>query len=429
MQLRGTSLGGWLLVESYMNGLPGVEQHQREALGDVLGPVANRAFWDAFQDSYYDEPDIAWLAAKGFNLLRLPFNWRLFTDDARTGRSRERGFALLDRVFAWAERHGMFVLLDLHAAPGSQADDWNADGTSGEKRFWYEPHLQQWTAALWVELATRYRHHPALFGYDPLCEPVWHDREAVNAWYRLVQGAIRSVDPTGLITLEPNLWAREASTLDPALFADPHTIVHGHWYPFAKELAGLTAWPDAANPLNLWAAIEATLAPWHRDRPALLGEFGLMHGRWDGAAHHALITDLVRQTEAHGVHWCVWAAKDIGQIGLLSPTPDSPWRAFLAQPAIANTLNELNRLAGVTFGEVMAGGELQARTTALFPDEDPDLCARITREAQRHLEHLGARHVARHIATLSDSDRLALARGFAFEHCRPHAGLVAALSA
>ena len=127
IRLRGAGLGGWLLVEAHMYGIPAVEQHMREAFAEILGSESASRYWEAFQDSYYTEADIAWLAGLGFNLIRVPFNYRLFQDDPLLGRSRARGFELLDRVFGWAQRHGMFVLLDLHAASGSQADDWNAD--------------------------------------------------------------------------------------------------------------------------------------------------------------------------------------------------------------------------------------------------------------------------------------------------------------
>lgn len=423
IRLRGASLGGWLLVESYMLGIPGVEQHMREAFAEMLGAQRAARFWDGFQDSHYTEADIAWLSGQGFNLLRLPFNHRLFHDDARLGRSRARAFALIDRVFAWAERHGMSVLLDLHAAPGSQADDWNADGISGEKRFWSDARCQDEAVALWADLATRYHAHPALFGYDPLCEPVWEDRGAINAFYRRVQAAIRAIDPHGIITLEPNLWAREAATLDTGLFDDPHTIVHGHWYPGAAELDG-----DLSD-AELWSKLAPCLDPVRIRRPSLMGEFGLLWRKWDEPRHHALITRMVRLMEGNGVHWSMWALKDIGSIGLLHPIEDSPWRRFLDRPEIREPLAELNRLAGVTFGESMVGGELQGRASTMFPGEDPDRLARLVREAQRHLEHLAARHVARELARIADAEFDACARGFAHAHCRVHQALLDALRA
>ncbi len=424
IRLRGASLGGWLLVESYMCGIPGVEQHMREAFADVLGAARAARFWEIYQDTYYREEDISWLHSQGFNLLRLPFNHRLFQDDPALGRSPARGFALFDRVFTWAKRHGMYVLLDLHAAPGGQADDWNADGISGEKRFFTDSRCQDQTVALWTELAMRYRHHPNLFGYDPLCEPVWHDRAALNAFYARVQRAIRSVDPTGIITLEPNLWSREASTLDLALFEDPHTIVHGHWYPGAQELE--RELPDA----ELWGLMSACLGTDRIRRPALMGEFGLMWAQWDQPRHHALITRMVRLMEAHQVPWSVWALKDVGMIGLTSPRADSPWRMFLKRPAIRDLQAELNRLAAVDFsGSAHGGGELQVRARRLFPGEDHDRLARLVRDAQRSLEHLGARHLARELARLDDAEFEACARGFDHAVCEPHQALVDALRA
>jgi hypothetical protein len=433
IHLRGASLGNWMLLESYMMGIPAVEQHMREGFADVLGVDRANRFWRAFEDSYYTEDDIRWLAAQGLNLLRLPLNYRCFHDDPRHGRSRARAYALIDRTLGWAATHGMYVLLDMHAAPGSQADDWNADGVTGEKRLFTDARCADELVQLWADLAQRYAGHPQIMGYDPLCEPVWSDPEAVNALYRRIHRAIRAHDPTGIITWEPNLWGRQASTLDRGLFDDPQCMVHAHWYPTGKLMDGLAAYPDAARGADragLWAELGPCLGldRWG-DRPALVGEFGLYTEKYDSPAHLALITDLVRLMEERGLHWSVWAAKDRGAIGLTRPVADSPWMRFIAQPAIKDSLDELHRYAGVTFGEHMEGGEMQSRMRRLFPGEHFDTEARIVREATRMLERLGLRHVARHLAQLDDDALDACASGFAWRHCQPHAGLVAALRA
>jgi endoglucanase len=139
VHLRGIGLGNWMLVEHFMIGLPQVDYMQREAFLDVLGPERANAFWDAYMDAYFSEADFAAIKALGFNHVRLPFSYRHFESDDAPGVWREEGFRLVDRVIAACKRHGLWVLLDLHSAPGCQASDWNAESAFGEAFLWDTP--------------------------------------------------------------------------------------------------------------------------------------------------------------------------------------------------------------------------------------------------------------------------------------------------
>ena len=61
--------------------------------------------------------------------MRIPFNYRLFTDETYLGGQGEsRGFMLIDRVVGWCKKEGIYVILDMHAAPGGQTGDNIDDG-------------------------------------------------------------------------------------------------------------------------------------------------------------------------------------------------------------------------------------------------------------------------------------------------------------
>jgi aryl-phospho-beta-D-glucosidase BglC (GH1 family) len=174
-RLRGVNLGGWMLIEDYIIGLPWTEWTIREQFRSVLGEEAYSAFFNAYMDSYIAEADIAFLAKNGFNFVRLPFNYRHFESDLAPGQWNEDGVRRLDNVVSLCRKHGIWVLLDLHAAPGAQARDQNAGSAYGEVYFWKYKHFMDRGAALWKELARRYRQDPTIAGYNVLCEPVTHD--------------------------------------------------------------------------------------------------------------------------------------------------------------------------------------------------------------------------------------------------------------
>ena len=132
VQLRGVNLGGWMLIEDYMIGLPWTEWKIREQFRRVLGEESYSAFFSAYMESYIAEADIAFIAKKGFNFVRVPFNYRHFESDLAPGQWLEDGFRRLDTAVRLCRKYNLWVLLDLHAAPGAQARDQNAGSAYGE---------------------------------------------------------------------------------------------------------------------------------------------------------------------------------------------------------------------------------------------------------------------------------------------------------
>ncbi len=118
LRLRGTNLGHWLLPEGYMFKFKEVNSPHRIALllNELVGPEASTRFWDAFLESYITEPDIHYLKSTGINHVRLPFHYRMLTHEDYLGRDYH-GFEYLDRAIRWAKHAGLYVILDMHAAP------------------------------------------------------------------------------------------------------------------------------------------------------------------------------------------------------------------------------------------------------------------------------------------------------------------------
>ena len=95
-----TALGGWMLMENFMNGFPGREMQLRQILGEVLGKEKSEYFFDKFLEYFFTESDAKFLASLGFNSLRLPLNYHHFEDDMNPMIIKEAGFKHVDRVIA-----------------------------------------------------------------------------------------------------------------------------------------------------------------------------------------------------------------------------------------------------------------------------------------------------------------------------------------
>ena len=214
--IRGTNLGHWLNPEGYMFGFGGSCNSAHfidEMFKQLVGPARTRAFWRAFKDGYVTEDDIAFIAATGANTVRLPFHYKLFTDEDYldlTGPGD--GFRRLDDAVGWCRRHGLRVILDMHDCPGGNTGD-NIDDSHGYPWLFEEEEYQRQFAALWKEIAAHYADEPAVLAYDLVNEPISSrlaNADALNERLESVQflalDAIRSVDRNHIVILAGAQW-------------------------------------------------------------------------------------------------------------------------------------------------------------------------------------------------------------------------------
>jgi aryl-phospho-beta-D-glucosidase BglC (GH1 family) len=234
LQLRGVNLGGVYLWEGWIWGgkltlfhLARLSQTNiTQNLTELLGPGDFSEFQRSIYDSYVSERDMQAAAAMGFNLVRVPFNHRLFTDPADPDHILESGFQVLDRVVDLAERAGIYVQLDLHAAPGGQNAGFISD--PDKLGLWDSPEDQRRTVALWKAIAAHYANRPTVAAYDLLNEPSLprgHASELV-ALYSDIIGAIRSVDRNHLVMLEGDTYATDFSMFSKPLDANQAYSFH-----------------------------------------------------------------------------------------------------------------------------------------------------------------------------------------------------------
>lgn len=212
--LRGTNLGNWLVPEGYMFKLKKVNSPRliNQALEELIGPEEARIFWKKFQDNYITQADIKFLKSTGMNSIRIPFNYKLFTSEDYMGMNNpNRGFELLDRVLGWCKQEKLYVLLDMHCAPGGQTGD-NIDDGAGYPFLFKSAAARKQTADIWKRIATRYKNETIILGYDLLNEPIAHyfDVKELNPYleptYKEITAAIRSVDKNHVLFLGGAQW-------------------------------------------------------------------------------------------------------------------------------------------------------------------------------------------------------------------------------
>src|SRR6185312_6980364 len=121
--LKGVGLGNWLLPEGYMWKFGGLGDRPRKiekVVADLVGNEKAERFWRAYRQNYITEADIQRIAEVGFNCVRLPVNARLLLTEGENPVFIEGGFQLIDSLVSWCKKHKVYIILDMHAAPGGQ---------------------------------------------------------------------------------------------------------------------------------------------------------------------------------------------------------------------------------------------------------------------------------------------------------------------
>jgi hypothetical protein len=174
--LEGFGLGGWLVMEGYMlhtSGFANAQWEIKQHIEDLIGPANAESFYQAYHNNYVNKADIDKIAEWGFNSIRLPLHYNILTPENSPGVYLEEGFAVIDSVLSWCETNQLYLILDLHAAPGGQSDGPICDYNPAKPSLWQDPANQDRTVDIWRKIAERYHNKEWIGGYDLINEPGW----------------------------------------------------------------------------------------------------------------------------------------------------------------------------------------------------------------------------------------------------------------
>ena len=220
--LKGVNFGNWLLWEGCAYGILNCagwpEKKLRAEMEKRMPEEKVDKFFDDIVSNYILPQDFQNVKNNGLNFVRLGFHYRYV---------KENELTVLDEAVQWAKEAGVYVILNMHAAPGAQAPAYFAD-SEGEILLWKEESYRQEYYRLWEILAERYRDEPAVAGYEDLNEPDAEDGSQVTALYNNVIKKIRQIDNKHIIFLDGNHYAGDFSIFPEPL--DPNAVYVFHDY-------------------------------------------------------------------------------------------------------------------------------------------------------------------------------------------------------
>ena len=290
--IKGTNLGNWLVPEGYMFKFKNTSSPRliNQAFNELIGPAETKRFWKEFLTNYITQEDIHYLKGTGINSIRLPFHYKLFTKDDYLGENNEEhGFQIFDQLIAWCKKEQLYILLDMHCAPGGQTGD-NIDDSFGYPFLFDSEESQQLTIDIWKKIANRYKNESIILGYDLLNEPIPHffNTEYFNPklepLYKRITQAIRSVDKNHIIFLGGAQWDSNFKPLGPPFDSKLVYTFHKYWTDTTQQV--IQDYIDFRNRYNV---------------PIYVGETGENNDAW--------VSAFRRLCEKNNIGWHFWPYK------------------------------------------------------------------------------------------------------------------------
>jgi endoglucanase len=382
--LKGIGLGGWMLQEGYMMNSSGAADTQHkfiEKLNTLIGEEETEVFYSNWRKNFVTKQDIDSIASWGYNSVRLAMHYNLFTppieNEPVSGENTwlNTGFEMVDELLTWCEANEIYLILDMHAAPGGQGEDAAISDYDDTKPSLWESELNKnKTVALWGKLAERYKDKEWIGGYDLINEINWPlEGSVIRDLYVKITNAIRAHDASHIIFIEGNWFANDFSGLTPPW--DSNIVYSPHKYWTYNDTASIQWVLDLREQHNV---------------PLWVGESGENSNVW--------YTEAINLFEDNNIGWAWWPWKRIETV--VSPFSINSnlkyeaiinyWKGEGAKPSVEDAIEGLKQLTT----------DLLVDNNVYFKDV-VDACLRQPQD-ETHIPY--ANHIIPGVIHLSDYD-------------------------
>ena len=317
--LRGTNLGSYYLHERWMaltdspdmlytvNKL--TERFDRDAAFELL---------DIYQTNFWTSEDFDAVQALGLNCLRFPISYMdvfdcdfdLMRSDNPTAEEllnmtltlRKDHLLKMDKFIVEAEKRGIYIILDLHGAYGSQNGNDHSIDSRQHDWLWRQDDVgsafRELTLELWTVLAEHYKDYKNIAAYDLLNEPAGdaNDQGCLTSttgklqwdYFDDLYKAIRVIDPNHTIIME-SCWGAEDL---------PQPTTYG-WENVMYEFHHYDSTTDDEGSLRSHQYRVSNIINAHFGVPLYMGEF-CPHCSYEGWA------DILNLFNENHIHWTNW---------------------------------------------------------------------------------------------------------------------------
>ncbi|WP_159523523.1 cellulase family glycosylhydrolase [Sunxiuqinia indica] len=272
-QVAASSNANWAVAEFYL--MMNDDYSVRNATYDRFGVEAADQLWDYYQQIWITTADLDSIKAMGMNMVRVPFYWmEIMNND---GTIKEYAFDQLDWLVAECSKREIYVMLDLHGAPGG-LDGYITSGQAVTNELWNDPEAQKKTVDLWKAVAEHFKGEPTVAAYDLMNEPVSNNPQfTISDMYDKIYQEVRKIDPDHIISVQA--FYNFDMIASPGQKGWENVLYQAHYYNTDFENR------DSQNGFINYALSDMAWHQKHWNVPVLAGEYNFWNhldlwGKW-----------------------------------------------------------------------------------------------------------------------------------------------------
>lgn len=320
--LRGVNAGAYTIQEFWMSPTSYTanctdQQDIWRILTDRFGAEKAKTLIDAYEDNYWTEADFDRIASLGMNCIRLPLWYRNFVDENNNWYSD--AFERVDWFVKEAGERGMYVVIDMHGAYGSQngSDHSGIDGGNAKEaasEFFFGSNAaanQEKYYQMWEKLAEHFKGNPTVAGYDLLNEPYCtyrynssYSEEYLHSllWgiYDKAYDRIRAIDSEHLIIMEATWDGWDLPNPNDYGWSNVMYEYHNYLYDDYDNVNGQQVANMQTKLNNIFCM--------NYDVPSYMGEFNYFNNLDAWRQGLQLLND-------NGLSWTIWSYKCTAENG------------------------------------------------------------------------------------------------------------------
>ena len=313
--LKSIGTGNWMIQEGYMmqSTKAGINTHTqfRNKLESVIGKEKTEEFYNKWLENHFTKRDLDSMKSWGFNSVRVALHYKWFTlpiEDEQLVNGEiintwlEKGFEITDKLLEWCEENEMYLILDMHGAPGGQGKNANiSDYDEAKPSLWESEHNKSKLVELWVQFAKRYKNSKWLGGFDLINETNWDftdsnhengcnckNNDQLWDFQERIIKAIRKVNTNHIVYISGNCWGNNYASFDSHSLkdCDKNMVMTFHKYWNNNKDSSISEW---INKREIY------------DIPLWMSESGENSNTW--------FIDCISLLEKNNIGWSWWPVK------------------------------------------------------------------------------------------------------------------------
>ncbi|ESW13140.1 hypothetical protein PHAVU_008G171400 [Phaseolus vulgaris] len=202
--------------------------------GPTKAPQVMKEHWSTF----IVEDDFKFIASSGLNAVRIPIGWWIASDPTPPPPYVGGSLHALDNAFLWSQKYGLKIILDLHAAPGSQNGFEHSSSRDGSLEWGKTDETIQETVRVIEFLTARYAKSPSLYAVELINEPFSPGvtLESLNKYYKAGYEAVRKHSSSAYVVLSNRLGPADPRELFPLANGFERSVIDVHYYNLFQDV-------------------------------------------------------------------------------------------------------------------------------------------------------------------------------------------------